>query len=67
MSHVFYRAPHARMPLAVGGEGIYVIDDSGRRYLDSCSGVAVSSLGHGHPRVIDALQRQAGSQGHAVG
>ena len=65
MSHVFYRAPHARMPLAVGGEGIYVIDDSGRRYLDSCSGVAVSSLGHGHPRVIDALQRQAGSLAYA--
>ena len=67
MSHVFYRAPHARMPLAVGGDGIYVIDDSGRRYLDSCSGVAVSSLGHGHPRVIEALQRQAGSLAYAYG
>ncbi|WP_397448911.1 aspartate aminotransferase family protein [Pseudomonas sp. NA-150] len=67
MTHVFYRAPNVTMPLAVGGEGIYVIDDSGRRYLDSCSGVAVSSLGYNHPGAIAALQQQASTLAYAYG
>jgi hypothetical protein len=55
------------MPLAVGGEGIYVIDDTGRRYLDSCSGVAVSSLGYNHPGAIAALTQQASTLAYAYG
>lgn len=67
MTHVFYRAPNVKMPLAVGGEGIYVIDDTGRRYLDSCSGVAVSSLGYNHPGAIAALTQQASTLAYAYG
>ena len=40
------------------GEGLYVWDKAGRRYLDFVAGIAVMGLGHGHPRLIDAAIRQ---------
>jgi predicted acetylornithine/succinylornithine family transaminase len=43
----------------VRGEGSYLWDDNGRRYLDFLSGLAVTSLGHAHPVVADAISRQA--------
>ena len=41
------------------GEGAYLFDSAGRRYLDFASGVAVTALGHAHPRLIAALTAQA--------
>jgi acetylornithine/succinyldiaminopimelate/putrescine aminotransferase len=41
-------------------EGIYLYDISGKKYIDLVSGVSVSNLGHGNPRVIGAIQRQLG-------
>lgn len=67
MTHVFYRSPRTKMPMAASGEGIYVTDDAGRRYLDSCSGVAVTNLGYNHPRVITALQQQAAKLAYVYG
>ena len=49
----------ARPPLAVRGEGIFLIDEKGRRYIDACGGAAVSCLGHGHPDVVAAMSEQA--------
>ncbi len=46
------------LPVAVGGEGCWLIDADGRRYLDASGGAAVSCLGHGHPRVVAALHAQ---------
>lgn len=43
----------------VRGEGVWLFDEKGRKWLDCCSGIAVSSLGHGHPRLIAALEEQA--------
>jgi adenosylmethionine-8-amino-7-oxononanoate aminotransferase len=57
--HVFHRTTLARPPVAVGGEGIYLIDEQGRRYIDACGGAAVSCLGHGHPEVVAAMSEQA--------
>ena len=48
----------------VRGEGNYVWDDAGRRYLDAISGIAVCGLGHCHPAVTQALQEQAGTLLH---
>ncbi|MBV8536155.1 MAG: aminotransferase class III-fold pyridoxal phosphate-dependent enzyme, partial [Alphaproteobacteria bacterium] len=59
MSHVFPRNSRAEPPVATGGLGIYLFDAQGRRYIDASGGAAVSSLGHGHPRVVEALKRQA--------
>jgi len=43
----------------VRGDGCYLTDDLGRRHLDAFAGVAVSCLGHGHPELVEAIQRQA--------
>ena len=56
---------YARLPVAfVRGEGAYLWDDQGRRYLDALSGVAVCSLGHAHPRLAAAIADQAGTLLH---
>lgn len=52
---------YRQAPLAlVRGQGCEVWDDSGRRYLDFYAGVAVSILGHAHPRLVAAIAEQAG-------
>ena len=60
MSSVFYRDPGASYPVATRGEGMYIVDDAGHRYLDMSGGAAVSCVGHGHPAVVRAVQEQAG-------
>src|SRR3954468_16710012 len=57
--HVFHRSTRSLPPLAAGGDGIFLIDANGRRYVDACGGAAVSCLGHGHPAVIAAIAEQA--------
>jgi adenosylmethionine-8-amino-7-oxononanoate aminotransferase len=59
MTHVFHRDPHATLPVAVRGEGVYILDEAGRRYLDASGGAAVSCLGHSHGKIVEAIQRQA--------
>ena len=48
----------ASYPVAVGGDGCYIIDSEGKRYLDGSGGAAVSCLGHSHPAVIEAIKSQ---------
>ena len=56
---------YARVDIAfVRGEGAYLFAEDGRRFLDFASGIAVNSLGHGHPHLIEALTRQAGALWH---
>jgi adenosylmethionine-8-amino-7-oxononanoate aminotransferase len=55
MTYVLHRTGGGRLPLAVTGKGCFLIDDTGRRYLDASGGAAVSCLGHGHPAVISAI------------
>ncbi len=45
-SHVFPRHTKADLPTVAGGDGPYLIDTTGKRYLDACGGAAVSCLGH---------------------
>ena len=58
VSHVFHRDPRLKYPVAVRGEGAYLYDREGKRYLDASGGAAVSCLGHSDPAVIAAIQRQ---------
>jgi len=55
-----YLAPlYSRFPLTiVRGEGVYVFDEKGNRYLDFASGIAVNSLGYAHPKIVDAVTSQ---------
>jgi acetylornithine aminotransferase/acetylornithine/N-succinyldiaminopimelate aminotransferase len=56
---------YARAPLTlVRGEGARVWDDTGRAFLDFTSGIAVTALGHSHPRWVAAVQRQAAELVH---
>jgi 4-aminobutyrate aminotransferase len=47
------------------GEGVYLYDAQGRRYLDFTCGIAVTNTGHCHPRVVEAIREQAGKIIHA--
>jgi acetylornithine/N-succinyldiaminopimelate aminotransferase len=48
----------------VRGEGCYLIGERGERYLDFASGIAVNLLGHGHPHLTEAIQKQAATLVH---
>ncbi len=59
-SQKFIMGTYGRQPLVlVKGRGTKVYDSDGREYLDFVAGVAVNNLGHCHPRVVVALQKQA--------
>jgi adenosylmethionine-8-amino-7-oxononanoate aminotransferase len=58
MQHVFHRHTQVTLPFAARGDGPYVIDGEGKRYLDASGGAAVSCLGHSHPVVIQAIKQQ---------
>ncbi len=64
-TRILHRHTHADLPVAVGGEGPYVIDRDGKRYLDASGGAAVSCLGYSDTDVIAAIQEQAGSLAYA--
>ena len=49
---------------AVRGEGVYLYDESGTRFLDFGSGIAVTSVGHSHPKWVKAVQEQAATLTH---
>lgn len=56
---------YARTDVAFArGEGAYLFDEAGRRYLDFAAGVAVNALGHCHPHLVAALSEQAGKLWH---
>lgn len=56
-----YRRSNVRM---ARGEGVYLFDESGKRYLDFASGIAVNAFGHSHPHLIAALTEQASKLWH---
>jgi len=58
MTHIIHRHLHVTPPVAVSGEGVFIIDATGQQYIDACGGAAVSCLGHGHPDVRAAMHAQ---------
>src|SRR3981081_2109804 len=64
-SRVLHRSLREQPPRAVGGDGVWLIAEDGRRVLDGSGGAAVSCLGHQHPRVIEAISRQASKRRYA--
>ncbi len=54
---VFYRKLTHTLPLVVRGEGCWLVDDDGKRYLDACGGAFVANLGHGVGEVAEASRR----------
>ncbi len=65
MTRILHRHIHANLPEAVGGEGPYLLDRNGKRYLDGSGGAAVSCLGHNHPAVVEAMRAQLAQLSYA--
>jgi adenosylmethionine-8-amino-7-oxononanoate aminotransferase len=66
-SHVFYRKLSRTHPLIVRGEGCYLYDEDGKRYLDACGGAFVANIGHGVQAIGEAMAAQAGRIGYLNG
>ncbi len=63
MSHLMNT--YARLPVAfTRGEGVWLYDAQGKRYLDALAGVAVNAIGHSHPKLVAALRDQVGKLIH---
>src|SRR3974390_542966 len=57
---------YARYPLVLArGNGSYLFDTQGRRYLDLITGIGVNALGHAHPRIVRVIREQAGRLIHS--
>ncbi|MBE7528510.1 MAG: aminotransferase class III-fold pyridoxal phosphate-dependent enzyme [Chloroflexi bacterium] len=65
MNHISPVWSRSATVIADHGEGIYLYDKNGRRYLDFTSGIGVTNTGHAHPKVVQAIQSQAGKILHA--
>src|ERR1700685_4216598 len=63
--HAHLMANYARQEVNfVRGEGVYLFDESGNRYIDMVAGLAVCALGHAHPRITRAIADQAATLVH---
>ncbi len=58
MSSVMHRTAEPNLTTVVSGEGSYIVDNKGNKYLDACGGAAVSCLGHSNQRVKQAIIEQ---------
>ena len=65
MSHVLHRNLNQEYPTAVKGDGPYIVDREGRRYLDASGGAAVSCLGHSDEAVAQAIKDQVSQLAYA--
>jgi len=65
VNHSAVMNTYARFPIAMErGEGMYLFDTDGRRYLDFYGGIAVNAVGHAHPHLVKVLQDQAAKLWH---
>ena len=65
MTHLLHRQIHHQYPVAIGGQGVYLTDVDGKRYIDASGGAAVSCLGHQHPDVLAAMHAQLDNLAYA--
>ena len=61
-----FSAQRAGLPMIVRADGIYLEDDAGHRYVDAVSSWWACSLGHSHPRIVRAIQKQAEVLQHSI-
>lgn len=65
-AHVAQTSPFSTRFMVSRGEGCYLFDTTGRRYLDFISGIAVTNVGHSHPKVVEAVIEQAQRYAHTM-
>lgn len=66
LKHVGQTSPFPTMLDIETAKGIYVYDRSGKKYIDAIAGICVSAIGHGHERIISAIQKQAATYLHPM-
>ena len=66
-SHVFYRKLGYEYPKIVRGEGCWLIDERGKRYLDAVGGAYVANIGHSNPEIADSVAEQCRQYGYLSG
>jgi acetylornithine/succinyldiaminopimelate/putrescine aminotransferase len=66
LQHVGQTSPAPMMLEIERAEGIYLIGTDGKKYVDMVSGVSVSNLGHSHPKIIEAVKKQAEKHMHLM-
>ncbi|MCS6973410.1 MAG: aspartate aminotransferase family protein [Cyclobacteriaceae bacterium] len=64
--HLAQTSPSPYLIEVERAQGIYLYSPDGKRYMDLISGIAVSNLGHGHPRIIEAIKNQADKHLHVM-
>src|SRR5579872_7451274 len=64
---VFYRKLNKQLPLIVRGQGVFLHDDTGKRYLDASGGAMVANVGHGVREIADAIGAQAATLAYVNG
>jgi len=65
LAHQYHVDLYGRYPITLTeGKGVFVTDSEGNQYLDALAGIAVNSLGHSHPKVVEAVREQAGKLMH---
>ena len=57
--HVFYRTMNHPRPMIARGDGIYLYDESGKRYIDGSGGPLVVNVGHGRAEIVDGVDAGA--------
>lgn len=65
--HVFYRKLGRTYPLVTHGEGIYLYDEKGKRYIDGSGGALVVNIGHGRKEILQRMADQMGQVGYVHG
>src|SRR5690625_3030143 len=58
-SHVFHRDFNKYYPIITHGEGIYLFDETGKRYIDASSGAIAANLGHSNNYIAESMYKQA--------
>ncbi len=66
LKHIAQTSPFPMMLDVAKAKGVYIFDHQGKKYFDMISGIAVSSLGHCHPKVVQAVQQQAATYMHTM-
>ncbi len=65
--HIFYRKLTRNYPLVTQGEGVYLFDEKGKRYIDGSGGALVVNVGHGQKEVLQKMAEQMGQVGYVHG
>lgn len=66
LKHLAQTTPYPFLIPVDHAEGIYIYEPGGKRYIDLIAGVGVSNIGHGHPRVVEAIKKQVEKHMHVM-